>query len=55
MEEWSEKQNSETPEEDIEDVDLLMTGSRKCPEICVGPDICCLRSKVSRRVKNEVA
>ena len=55
MAEWSEKPNSETPEEDTKDVVFLIMGSRLCPEICVGSVMCCFRSKVSRSVRNEVA
>jgi len=45
---------SEKPGEDIEEVDFVMIRSRMCPEECVEDDICCFRSKVSRRVLNEV-
>ena len=45
---------SQTPGEDIEEVDLVMIRSRMCPEECVEEDICCFRKKVSRRVLKEV-
>jgi len=53
--EWSEKPNSETLEEDIEEVDLVIIGSRICSDMCLGSVMCCFRSKVARSVKNEVA